>query len=128
MALKVVWLSISRAIKTSQTLKNLFKDHNTIPLSFLTSSLTRLWSHWPTFHLLNSHFMAATLAILSPATYFLHAPAWLTTWFPSTLLKYHSLIEVYLTTPFKTCKSPLLSDHLASPFPYPVFSSVTCLI
>ena len=52
--------------------------------------------------------MAATLATFSPATYFLHAPAWLTTWLHSTLLKHHFLIEVYLITLFKTCKFPTL--------------------
>lgn len=74
---QVVWkvrrLSVSGAIKNIQTLKNLFKDRNTLHLSSLTSSLTLPWPHWLMYYLLNSKFPFCGFSTghsLSPATYF----------------------------------------------------------
>lgn len=109
MAVKVVWLYVSRAIETSQPLKNLFKDHNTFPLAlWLHHSLCSGHTGQLPIFLCTSKFSyyGCYTGTLSPTTQFLHISAWFTTLLPSNLLKCHFLNEVYLTAPFKTCKSP----------------------
>lgn len=122
--MKVVRLYVSRAIETSQTLKNLFKDHNTFPLAlWLHHSLCSGHAGQLPIFLCTSKFSfyGCYTGTLSPTTQFLHISAWFTTLLPSNLLKCHFLNEVYLTALFKTCKSPY--SLITHPSPYPVFFS-----
>lgn len=107
-----------RSHKTIQTLKNLLRDHNTLHLSSLASTLTLPWPHWLMYYLLNSKFPFCGFPTgRSLSCNILPLFPWLSTLLLLNLLKCHFLNEAYLTTLFKTCKTPYSLTFSILPFP-----------